>query len=67
MNCPNCGMGTPTSRNFCVHCKHKIRDLRVIKLGKGTRNVRSIERFWETGDPAVFSKPGDPDFNPALV
>jgi hypothetical protein len=68
MTCPTCERETPESRNFCVHCKHRVRDLRgVIKLGKGTRNVRSIEKFWETGDPAVFAKPGALDYDPRIA
>ena len=68
MTCPTCFEDTPESRNFCIHCRHKVRDLRgVIRLGHGTRNIRSLDYFWETGDPSVFAKPGAVDYDPAVA
>ena len=65
MTCPHCKEKTPESRNFCIHCGHKVRDLGVIKLGKGTKRTPAIDLFLESGDPAVFAKKGALDYKPS--
>lgn len=66
--CPHCGEDTLEKWNFCQHCRHKIRDLRGIKLGPGisTRAAAKKDYFFETGDPAVYAAPGALDYNPDL-
>lgn len=67
MTCPHCQSETPEEPNFCQSCRHAVRDLRGIKLGKGTYRSHRLEKFWETGDPRVFSKLGDPDYDPRIA
>lgn len=68
VTCPFCGETTREDLNACQKCRRWLPGrLEAVKLGKGTQNVRSIEKFWETGDPAVFSKPGDPDYDPRVA
>ena len=67
MICPTCFEETPEARNFCIHCDHKVRDLRVIKLGAGCRRSSALDYFWETGEPAVFAQKGALDYDPALA
>ena len=64
--CPHCQEMTNDARNFCIHCGHKIRDLRVIKLGKGTGHTPAIDIFLDTGDPAVFASKDALDYDPSL-
>ena len=63
INCAHCSEQTPETRNFCVHCGHKVRDLKAIRLGVGTRRTPSIDLFWESGDPSVFASKGALDYN----
>lgn len=58
--CPRCGEETPERFNFCVSCRHRIRDLRGIRIGAGVnqRTAEKIEYMLETGDPSVFGKKG---------
>ena len=55
-------------RNFCPECGRVV-DLEALKkIGIHPPDMSAKkEYFWSTGDPSVFSKPGDPDFNPALA
>ena len=64
--CSHCREMTDDSRNFCIHCGYKIRDL-VIRLGKGTKHSSSIDYFLDSGDPAVFASPGALDYDPELA
>lgn len=68
IECSNCHEETPEAFNFCQHCRHKIRDLRGIRIGAGvsTRFREKRDYFFETGDPAVFAKPGALDYDPRL-
>jgi len=71
MTCPHCFESTPPSRNFCIHCQHKVRDLRHVAVqarfkGPGSVSSRKMETFWETGDPAVFASLDALDYHPAL-
>ena len=66
MICKHCSERTPETRNFCQHCGHKVRDLKEIKLGKGTGHTPAIDIFLDSGDPAVFAKPGALDYDPEL-
>lgn len=66
IECRKCGGTTPERRNFCRHCGRAIRDLKGLRvLGRTAERSRKLELFAATGDPAVFAKPGAPDFNPA--
>ncbi len=67
ITCSHCQEETPEARNFCAYCGHKVRDLKTVKLGVGTRHTPSIDLFWESGDPAVFAKEDALDFDPSLV
>jgi hypothetical protein len=62
IKCPTCGARTEERLYFCTTCKHKIRDLRSIRFGRGTYTSLKMREFVETGDPAVFAKPGAPDY-----
>lgn len=68
IECPNCHEETPESRNFCQHCRHKVRDLRGIRIGAGVsmRARSKKEYFLETGNPAVYAAPGSLDYDPSL-
>ena len=67
MTCPTCFEETPEARNFCIHCKHKVRDLRVVKFGAGCRHSPALDYFWESGEPAVFASKDALDYDPALA
>ena len=68
MTCPHCDGPVPARRNFCPHCKKVVGDLSRIRIngftGRSSMSPK-MQRYWETGDPAVFAKPGAPDYNPA--
>jgi hypothetical protein len=55
-------------RLFCENCgavldRAGLSKVRLMgPVGVQHSNSPKIEEFWETGDPAVFSVPGDPDF-----
>ena len=65
ITCAHCHEQTPETRNFCVLCGHKVRDLKTVKLGPGTIHRPSIDKFWESGDPSVFAKKGALDYDPS--
>jgi hypothetical protein len=35
-------------------------------VGIAHSNSAAIDMFFRTGDPAAFSKPGDPDYTPGV-
>tara|TARA_B100000287_G_scaffold243975_3_gene229401 strand:+ start:4088 stop:4312 length:225 start_codon:yes stop_codon:yes gene_type:complete len=68
--CPHCGeLGD--GGIWCPHCNlaydldEARKTLSSIKTkgftGPGSVNP-NVEKFWATGDPSVFAKPGAPDY-----
>lgn len=53
---------------FCGSCgsvfdRSELGRVRLMgAIGVQHSSSPTIEKFWATGDPSVFSKPGDPDY-----
>lgn len=65
---PNHDDGRRTMFCECGKVKDPTALKRVRLVGfHGSQSLSpAMERFWNTGDPAAFSKPGDPDYDPKI-
>lgn len=59
-----------TRNLFCVCGKVKdqsaLKRVRLMGFHGSQSNSPAMDMFWRTGDPAAFSKPGDPDYTPGV-
>lgn len=55
---------------FCVCGKVKdqaaLKRVRLMGFHGNQSTSPAMEAFWASGDPTVFSKPGDPDYTPGV-
>lgn len=55
---------------FCecgkVKDQSSLKKVRLMGFTGGQSTSAAMDMFWRTGDPAVFSKPGDPDYDPKV-
>jgi len=68
--CPHCGR-VGDGGIWCPHCG-KAYDAEEAKAILGSIKTKgftgassvnpNVEKFWATGDPSVFAKPGAPDY-----
>jgi hypothetical protein len=66
MTCQYCDADV-TGHNFCPSCGRVVDRERLIGLTiQGFRGPASlnpkVQKFWRTGDPSVFAKPGALDY-----
>lgn len=69
--CTRCEHAWESRNLFCPECGAAKKDeLATVKLAGfvGVQHTTSpaVEQFWQTGDPASLSKPGDIDYRPGF-
>ncbi len=71
-HCAHCGIDTEGGI-WCSVCKRSYdrNETRKVLASMKFKNFTGqascspkVEQFWQTGDPAVFAKPGAPDYQP---
>tara|TARA_B100001750_G_scaffold118765_1_gene94219 strand:+ start:285 stop:509 length:225 start_codon:yes stop_codon:yes gene_type:complete len=68
--CPHCEEKT-IGGIWCGECskaydiddaRKTLGSLKFTNFTGGASTSPKVEKFWETGDPSVFAKPGAPDY-----
>lgn len=69
-DCPHPNHDDGRRNLFCecgkVEDRSALKRVRLMGFHGSQSTSPAMDMFWRTGDPASFSKPGDPDYTPGI-